>query len=105
MGGGIDRGSHAARCKVGIGVATGADKAFIGPFAELDVETDCKLPLVTTGDIKLGTVAWQGQGVINPFSEDGSLVDLATHPRLAGYLEKRCEVILQHYFSVTFQKR
>jgi len=32
-------------CKVGIGVATGADKAFIGDFDALDVEPDRKLPL------------------------------------------------------------
>ena len=32
-------------CKVGIGVATGADKAFIGDFDALDVESDRKLPL------------------------------------------------------------
>ncbi|MCB0634806.1 MAG: Eco57I restriction-modification methylase domain-containing protein, partial [Lewinella sp.] len=35
-----------AGCKVGIGVATGADSAFIGPFAALDVEADRKVPLV-----------------------------------------------------------
>ncbi|PJN93152.1 modification methylase PaeR7I, partial [Amaricoccus sp. HAR-UPW-R2A-40] len=33
-----------AGCKVGIGVATGADKAFIGRFDALDVEEDRKLP-------------------------------------------------------------
>jgi len=32
-------------CKIGIAVATGADKAFIGDFATLDVESDRKLPL------------------------------------------------------------
>lgn len=32
-------------CKVGIGVATGADAAFIGAFEALDVEPDRKLPL------------------------------------------------------------
>jgi hypothetical protein len=40
-----------AGCKVGIGVATGADKAFIGRFDDLDVESDRKLPLVMTRDI------------------------------------------------------
>jgi hypothetical protein len=43
-------------CKVGIGVATGADKAFIGAFNDLDVEPDRKLPLVTTKDIVSGEV-------------------------------------------------
>lgn len=76
-------------CKVGIGVATGADKAFIGPFDELDVENDRKLPLVMTRDIRNGTVAWRGFGVINPFADRGGLVSLADYPRLRRYLEAR----------------
>ena len=80
-------------CKVGIGVATGADKAFIGDFASLDVEPDRKMPLVTTRDIMSGEVQWCGQGVINPFAEGGGLVDLRVYPRLRRYLEARQEVI------------
>jgi len=80
-------------CKVGIGVATGADKEFIGDFDALDVEPDRKLPLVTTKDIMSGEVKWRGQGVINPFSDSGGLVDLDEYPRLRRYLEARREVI------------
>lgn len=80
-------------CKVRIGVATGADRAFIGDFDALDVEPDRKLPLVTTKDIMTGEVKWRGQGVINPFAESGGLVDLDEHPRLRRYLEARREVI------------
>ena len=75
-------------CKVGIGVATGADQAFIGDFEALDVEPDRKLPLVATRDIASGEVVWQGKGVIDPFSARGSLVDLRDYPKLAGYLER-----------------
>jgi hypothetical protein len=82
-----------AACKVGIGVATGADKAFIGDFEALDVEPDRKLPLVTTRDILSGEVRWRGQGVINPFTNDGPLVDLRNYPRLRRYLEARKEII------------
>ncbi len=82
-----------AGCKVGIGVATGADKAFIGDFDALDVEPDRKLPLVTTRDIISGEVQWRGQGVINPFAEGGGLVDLKDYPRLRRYLNARQEVI------------
>jgi PAS domain-containing protein len=78
-----------AGCKVGIGVATGADKAFIGLFDELDVEKDRKLPLVMTRDINSGRVKWRGYGVVNPFGPDGKLVDLAKFPRLRRYLEER----------------
>lgn len=82
-----------AGCKVGIGVATGADEAFIGDFDSLDVEPDRKLPLVTTRDIASGEVQWRGLGVINPFVDGGGLVDLRDYPRLRRYLEARQEVI------------
>ncbi len=82
-----------AGCKVGIGVATGADKAFIGDFDTLDVEPDRKLPLVTTKDIMSGEVSWRGKGVINPFSDSGELVDLDDYPRLQRYLENRRKII------------
>lgn len=78
-----------AGCKVGVGVATGADKAFIGPFDELDVEDDRKLPLVTTRDIRSGEVEWRGLGVVNPFADGGGLVDLGEYPLLRRYLEAR----------------
>ena len=86
-----------AGCKVGIGVATGADKAFIGDFNVLDVEPDRKLPLVTTKDIITGEVQWRGQGVINPFAGSGGLVDLNEYPRLRRYLEDRRDVIAGRY--------
>ncbi|WP_255991686.1 Eco57I restriction-modification methylase domain-containing protein [Chitinolyticbacter albus] len=82
-----------AGCKVGIGVATGADRAFIGQFNALDVEDDRKEPLVMTRDIMSGTVEWRGYGVINPFATGGGLVDLADYPRLKRYLEAHKEEI------------
>ena len=82
-----------AGCKVGIGVATGADKAFIGPYDALDVEPDRKLPIAMTRDIKDGAVAWRGFGVVNPFRDEGGLVDLAKYPRLRRHLESHYEAI------------
>ncbi|WP_373354494.1 Eco57I restriction-modification methylase domain-containing protein [Pseudoroseicyclus sp. CXY001] len=82
-----------AGCKVGIGVATGADKAFIGDFQSLDVEASRKLPLVMTRDILEGHVAWRGKGIVNPFGDDGKLVDLEDFPKLRAYLEERKEQI------------
>jgi hypothetical protein len=86
-----------AGCKVGIGVATGADKAFIGNFDQLDVEPDRKLPIATTKDIVSGEVKWLGQGVINPFAEEGGLVDLGNYPLLCRYLDERKDVIKNRY--------
>ena len=82
-----------AGCKVGIGVATGADKAFICDFESLDVEASRKLPLVMTRDILEGHVAWRGKGIVNPFGDDGKLVDLEDFPKLRAYLEERKEQI------------
>lgn len=78
-----------AGCKVGIGVATGADSAFIGPLAELDVEDDRKLPLAMTRDILSGSLVWRGFGVVNPFADAGGLVSLDEYPRLKRFLEAR----------------
>ena len=88
-----------AGCKIGIGVATGADSVFIGPFDELDVERDRKLPLAMTRDIQTGEVKWRGFGVINPFSDEGSLVPLGKYPKLAAYLEQHGASIRARHVS------
>jgi hypothetical protein len=86
-----------AGCRIGIGVATGADRAFIGAYSELNVEPGRKLPLVMTRDILSGTVQWNGQGVINPFEKDGKLVDLDRYPLLKKFLEsRRTEIAARH---------
>lgn len=82
-----------AGCKVGIGVATGADQAFIGLMDDLDVEDERKLPLVMTRDIASGQINWRGYGVINPFLDDGKLAPFKAFPKFARYLEARREVI------------
>jgi hypothetical protein len=88
-----------AGCKVGIGVATGADRVFIAPFSDLDVEESRKLPLVMTRDILDGSVKWRGLGVINPFTENGGLVRLSDFPRLTAYLERHGQAIRSRHVS------
>ena len=89
-----------AGCKVGIGVATGADKEFIGKFEELDVEPSRKLPLVTTKDIREGHVRWQGKGVINPFGDDGKLVNLDDYPKLKHFMKLRYGQIARRHVAI-----
>ena len=88
-----------AGCKVGIGVATGADNAFIGPHDELDVEPDRKLPIVMTRDILTGEVKWRGLGIVNPFADEGGLVDLGRFPKLKRYLEARKDQIARRHVA------
>jgi hypothetical protein len=82
-----------AGCKVGIGVATGADRIYTGDFQSMDIEPDRKLPLIKTADIKTGTIKWLGHGVINPFKDDGSLVNLKDYPKLAAFFATHAESI------------
>jgi len=86
-------------CKIGIGVATGADKAFIGPFESLDVEPDRKLPLAMTRDIVTGKIEWQGLGIINPFTDKAGLVNLGKYPRLKKYLEVHKDQITKRHVA------
>jgi hypothetical protein len=84
---------EAAGCKVGIGVATGADAIFIGSDAALDVEPERKLPLVTTKDIRHGRVEWAGLFVLNPFETGGRLVDPDDYPKFRSYIERHRDLI------------
>lgn len=94
-----------AGCKVGIGVATGADRVFIADYATLDVEDDRKLPLATTRDIKSGQVHWNGMGVVNPFKDEGGLVDLDEYPRLGSYLMTHHERLSSRHVARKTPKR
>ncbi len=88
-----------AGCRVGIGVATGADRVFIGRFDELDVEPERKLPLVMAGDLHGPEIAWSGQAVVNPFEDDGSLADLRRYPRFARYLQAHAHLLKRRHVA------
>lgn len=71
--------------RVGIGVATGCDKAFIVP-ADADIEPDRLVPLVMRSDIEAGRIRDARRRVINTFRDDGRAIDLREYPRLAAHL-------------------
>jgi hypothetical protein len=74
----------ATRTRVGIGVATGADKVFIVKDAEC-VESERLLPLALARDISTGTVTWSGNYLVNPWDAEG-LIDLDAWPRTRNHL-------------------
>jgi hypothetical protein len=89
-----------AGCKVGIGVATGADKVYIGSDAELPVEPTRKLPLLTRKDLKNNCIEWTGQYVLNPFDGDcPRLVELDDYPRFEAYLEQHREQVQRRHVA------
>ena len=74
--------------KVGIGVATGADRVFITKDPGV-VEPDRVLPLAMTADTRQGALQWGGHYLVDPWKKSGGLVDLADYPRLRSYLQGR----------------
>ncbi|GAB4570389.1 MAG: Eco57I restriction-modification methylase domain-containing protein [Haliangiales bacterium] len=84
---------EATGAKVGIGVATGADRVFIGRYDELPVEPERKLKLAMAADCVGGGVYWSGRGIINPYTLSGSLAPLANFPRFQRYLQRHRGVL------------
>ncbi len=84
---------------VGIGVATGCDRVFIGDYDQLPVENDRKLKLVLGKNCKLDGVDWSGKGVVNPYLPCGKLVDLAEYPLLSAYFQDHEEALRKRHVA------
>jgi adenine-specific DNA-methyltransferase len=80
-------GDPASGVRVGIGVATGADAIFI-TTDNAQVEPDRLLPLAMVRDTNTGQLRWSGHHLINPWNDEGNLVDLGRYPKLAEYLAR-----------------
>ncbi|MFD6715187.1 Eco57I restriction-modification methylase domain-containing protein [Micromonospora chalcea] len=83
--------------RVGIGVATGADKVFVTTHA--DVEPRRLLPLSMVKDTASGTFSWSGHYLVNPWDEEGGLVDLARSPRLRAYYERHAAALKRRHVA------
>lgn len=79
--------------RVGIGVATGADRVFITTDPP-DVEEAQLLPLAMASDTVSGALSWSGHYLVNPWATDGTgLVRLDDYPRLKRYFDAAGEVL------------
>ncbi|MFE9535949.1 Eco57I restriction-modification methylase domain-containing protein [Streptomyces sp. NPDC006691] len=77
--------------KVSIGIATGADHAYVTKDANA-IEADRLLPLAMQRDLATGRFLWQGNYLVNPWAADGSLVNLDDYPRLSAHLAQHPNV-------------
>jgi hypothetical protein len=73
--------------RIGIGVATGADKVFVTKDSTL-VEHERLLPLSMVRDTKSGQFTWTGHYLVDPWSSGSSLIDLDKYPRLRTYFDE-----------------
>ncbi len=69
--------------RISIGVATGADKAYVVTPEDADVEPDRLTPLVMVDDIRSGRLTPPRKVLINPWDDEGRLVDIRRYPRMA----------------------
>lgn len=83
--------------RVGIGVATGADKVFITDDDSL-VEADRALPLVMTEHISDGSLKWTPKYLVNPWNSHG-LVALDDYPKLATHLNNYRDRLRARYVA------
>ncbi len=79
--------------KLGIGIATGADKIYVTEDATV-AEQERLLPLAMSADIKSGSYKWTGRYLVSPWNEVG-LVDLSEYPKLAAYFDQNADAILK----------
>lgn len=86
----------ASSTRVGIGIATGADKVFLTKNPEL-VEAERLLPMAMAKDTTTGRLEWSGHYLVNPWEVDGSLVDLARYPLLRGHFEEHEDVLRKRH--------
>lgn len=86
-------GSHPG-IKVGHGIRTGMDEAFIATATD-PIEPERLLPIATTSDIKEGHLAWQGRQLVNPWDDQGQLVKLEAHPLMADWLGRHRQVLAE----------
>ncbi|WNF27082.1 Eco57I restriction-modification methylase domain-containing protein [Streptomyces sp. C11-1] len=84
--------------RVGIGIATGADKVFLTEDKGL-VESDRLLPMAMVRDTTSGALHWHGTYLVNPWTAEGRLVDLAAYPRLASYFEEHGTALRKRYVA------
>lgn len=84
--------------RVGIGVASGADKVFVTQ-SRADVEPSRLLPLAMSRDITTGSVEWSKRYLVNPWEESGDLVDLREYPRLRSYFETHSDQLKSRHIA------
>jgi hypothetical protein len=81
--------------RVGIGVATGADRVFIVDDPGL-AEPERMLPLAMARDTTTGQLRWSGKYLVNPWDQRG-LIDLGQWPKAQRYLSEHKTLLAQRH--------
>lgn len=79
------------KTKISIGVATGADRAYI-VGQDTDVEPERLTPIVMADDIRAGYLKTPTKMLLNPWDSEGRLIDLESFPKFAALLGSHDDV-------------
>jgi len=83
--------------KIGIGVATGADKIFIIKKSQnIEIENSRLMPLLKSNSLKGEEIEWDGSYLVNPYEENG-LCNLEEYPKLKAYFKEHKERLKQRH--------
>jgi tRNA1(Val) A37 N6-methylase TrmN6 len=85
--------------KIGIGIATGADRIFIKKQSEVNkIEKNRLIPLITSNSLKKNKINWDNSYVLNPFEKD-NICDLNKFPHFKDYLNTHKDILLQRHIA------
>ena len=86
--------------KIGIGVATGADKVFIVQGNMNNLEKEVLVPLITRKDVNETGIDWKDRFVINPFfNNSSSLINLDDYPNTKKYLNDHYSELAERHIA------
>jgi len=87
--------------RLGIGVATGADRVFILSGKCPDIEDSRQLPIAMRRDVTNQGINWSGHYLVNPFEDvdECRLVDLLEYPGLQRYLSLHSVQLLSRHVA------
>jgi len=90
--------------KVGIGVATGRDDVFIIDDPNT-IEKELLIPLVTSQQTKEGRLVPKDVWLLNPWNDDGSLIDLKHYPKAGKYLADKEDLLRSRHVAKKSDER
>jgi hypothetical protein len=83
---------------IGIGVATGCDDIFLIEDESL-VEKELLVPIVTSTQIRSGTIKREPLWLVNPWNSNGSLINLDDYPKARSYFQGKEEKLRNRHVA------
>lgn len=84
---------------IGIGIATGADSIYISPSLKDIVEEELLIPAINARDLTGNKKNWHGEYLLNPYNENGDLINLSCFPKAKSYLERNKDILSNRHIA------